>query len=54
MRRRVKRVKDAKMSAALRLCPDSEYTTNDRTEAKTGRVMATALFAERIKSNERT
>ena len=52
-RRRVNSVKEEKMSAAFRLCPAREYTTNDRTDARTGSVMATALFAARMTKRER-
>jgi hypothetical protein len=47
------RVSEAKMTAGSRVWPESEYETNEMTEASTGSENATALFAERTSSRDR-
>jgi hypothetical protein len=34
-------------------CPDTEYTTNEITDARAGILIVTALFADRINNSER-
>jgi hypothetical protein len=46
-------VSDAKITAGFRSWPESEYATKEMTEASTGRENATALFADRMRSNDR-
>lgn len=46
-------VSEVNMTAGSNVCPVSEYVTKAMTEARTGMLIATALFAERIKKSDR-
>ena len=47
------RVNEVKITPGSRVWPVAEYVINARTEARTGTLMATALFAARMTNIER-
>ena len=52
-RRRLNRVNEVKMTPGSSAWPVAEYAINARTEARTGILIATALFAARMTNIER-
>ena len=52
-RSKLKSVNDAKITEGSREWPVSVYVTNERTEAKAGKLIATALLADLSSDKER-
>ena len=51
-RRILNRVNEVKITPGSRVWPVAEYVINARTEARTGILIATALFAARMSNSE--